>query len=123
VPFLSSINGNNKFITDLISLKLFWLNCSLYISWSSKLKQNLQAIYFIICDVYFIINCYRFPNYKKKIKADVLFLWHYLLTGSCKTGRENFCKINNISLSDSFTILEFIKITKNSYGGDIIKQL
>ena len=65
-----------------------------------------------------------FKDFSKKIKASILYDWHYKLTGSCKMGRDNFCVNNNINLKkDKFTVLEFIELTKNSYGGDIIKQL
>jgi hypothetical protein len=65
-----------------------------------------------------------FPDYSKKYSAKDLFNAHNLLTGSCKFGRESFCKSNNINLStDMFTIYEFIELTKNQYNGDIIKML
>lgn len=39
-------------------------------------------------------------------------------------GRENFCKERGIDIEeDSFTIEEFVELTKDSYGGDIIKQI
>lgn len=39
-------------------------------------------------------------------------------------GRDNFIKNNKIDiLKDKFTVLEFIELTKNQYGGDVIKQL
>lgn len=39
-------------------------------------------------------------------------------------GREQFCRENNIDVEkDSFTVEEFVKLTANSYGGEIIRQL
>ena len=65
-----------------------------------------------------------FKDFNKKYKAIELFEWHGKLTNSCKFGREYFCKDNSIKIdNDLFTVIEFIELTKNSYGGDIIKQL
>ena len=58
-----------------------------------------------------------------KYKGKEFFKWHGYLTKSCELGRKSFCKNNNINLNDTFTITEFIKLTKDSYQGDIIKQL
>ena len=39
-------------------------------------------------------------------------------------GREQFVKDNNIDVDkDMFTVEEFVKLTQNSYGGDIVKRL
>ena len=65
----------------------------------------------------------HFKNYNKKYKGQTFYDWHFKLTGSCKFGRDSFCRDNNIDLSKTFTVNEFIEKTKNSYGGDIIKQL
>ena len=66
----------------------------------------------------------QYPDNNKKIPAMELFKWHNILTGSCEQGRRNFALNKGIDLdNDSFTIQEFVKITKNSYGGDIIKQI
>lgn len=65
-----------------------------------------------------------FVDFDKKVKATELFEWHYKLTGSCEQGRLSFCKNNGIDLDkDKFTINEFIELTKNHYGSDVIKQL
>jgi len=66
----------------------------------------------------------QFKDFSKKVKGNILYEWHFKLTGSCKMGRDNFCKSHNIDLSkDKFSVNEFIELTKGSYGGDIIKQL
>lgn len=65
-----------------------------------------------------------FNNFSSKYDAKDLFNWHNLLTGSCKFGRESFCKNHNINIeNDMFTIYEFIDLTKNEYNGQIIKRL
>jgi hypothetical protein len=66
----------------------------------------------------------QFKDFNKKVKASLLYNWHFKLTGSCKMGRDNFCIEKNIDLTkDKLTIFEFIELTKNSYNGNIIKQL
>lgn len=66
----------------------------------------------------------KFPDFSKKYPACDLFSWHHVLTGSCKAGREAFCRDNDIDINkDSFTIYEFVELTKNSYGGKTILKL
>ena len=65
----------------------------------------------------------EFPCFNKKISAKKLFEWHGILTGSCKAGREAWCKNHGINLTQRYTIHDFIKLTENSYGGDIVKKL
>jgi hypothetical protein len=65
-----------------------------------------------------------FPDFTAKIDAMVLFDWHHKLTGSCEMGRRQFARDHDIDLDhDKFTVLEFIKLTENAYGGGIIKML
>ena len=49
--------------------------------------------------------------------------WHHILTGSCKMGRDEFCKIHNIDLTKMYSVRYFLDITKNTYGGDVIKLI
>ena len=49
--------------------------------------------------------------------------WHHILTGSCRMGRDKFCKENGIDRTKKYRGKYFLNITKNSYGGDIIKQI
>ena len=66
----------------------------------------------------------HFYDFSAKYSAKELFTWHHVLTGSCKQGRESFCKQHGIDLDkDMFTIHDFVELTKDSYGGDIIKRL
>lgn len=65
-----------------------------------------------------------YPDADVKIPAKELFEWHNRLTGSCKMGRLSFAQDNGIDIeNDSFTTKEFVKLTKHSYGGDIISKL
>lgn len=66
----------------------------------------------------------HFPDFSKEYPAKELFVWHHVLTGSCKAGREAFCRDNGIDIeNDTFTIYEFVALTRNSYGGETIKKL
>lgn len=51
------------------------------------------------------------------------FEWHHKLTGSCLLGRQQFAKDHDVDLDGEMTVEEFIALTKNSFGGDIIKRL
>lgn len=51
------------------------------------------------------------------------FEWHHKLTGSCLMGRQQFAKDHDVDLEGEMTVEEFIALTKNSFGGDIIKRL
>ena len=49
--------------------------------------------------------------------------WHHILTGSCRIGRDEFCKTHNIDLTQKYSVRYFLQITEESYGGDIIKLI
>ena len=51
------------------------------------------------------------------------FEWHHKLTRSCLMGRQQFAKDHNVDLDGEMTVEEFIALTKNAFGGDIIKRL
>lgn len=57
----------------------------------------------------------RYPNRD-------FFSWHHWLTGSCLQGRTAFAQDHGIDLDDSMTTKEFLELTKDSYGGDIIQR-
>lgn len=66
----------------------------------------------------------HFPDFTKKVPAKELFCWHHVLTGSCKQGRQSFCANKGIDIEkDLFTINEFVELTKDTYGGSIIRKL
>jgi hypothetical protein len=59
-----------------------------------------------------------------KYSAKTFYDWHHKLTGSCEFGRNAFCKSHDIDLENGmYTVKEFIDITENDFGGEIIKQL
>ena len=49
--------------------------------------------------------------------------WHHILTGSCKMGRDAFCKIHNIDLTKMYSVRYFLDITEETYGGNVIKSI
>lgn len=66
----------------------------------------------------------HFPDADRRYPASELFMWHHVLTGSCRAGREAFCRDHGIDKSrDEFTIREFIDMTAGSYGGDTVRKL
>ena len=71
----------------------------------------------------------RIDVFLKEIKSDTeypaktFYDWHHRLTGSCEFGRNQFIKNHNIKLDQLMTVEEFIELTKNDYGGKIIKEL
>lgn len=65
----------------------------------------------------------KFPNYDTPYSNRDLFTYHHVLTGSCRMGRESFCKDRGINLDDSTTVREFVRLTKDSYGSETIREL
>ena len=65
----------------------------------------------------------KFPKYDVKYSNRDLFTYHHILTGSCIMGRETFITDKGLSLDDKTSVREFVELTKNAYGGDIIKKL
>ena len=63
-------------------------------------------------------------NLTDEYPAKDFYEWHHILTGSCEMGRNVFVKNHGIDLeNDKYTVIEFIDLTKDDYGGDIIKTL
>jgi hypothetical protein len=65
----------------------------------------------------------KFPDYDTPYPNRDLFAYHHVLTGSCRMGRESFCKDKGISLNDSTTVRQFVLLTKDSYGSSTIRKL
>ena len=63
--------------------------------------------------------------HKKGVKYPTkdFFEWHHKLTGSCLMGRQQFAKDHGVDLEGEMTVEEFIALTKNAFGGEIIKRL
>ena len=65
----------------------------------------------------------QFPEYDVKYDNKDLFVYHHVLTGSCRMGREAFMSNKGLSLDGNTSVREFVKLTQDAYGGDIIKKL
>lgn len=66
--------------------------------------------------------CAEFKPGVKRPAMD-FFSWHHRLTGSCEQGRREFARQHDIDIdSDELTPEEFFALTRDSYGGSIIRQ-
>lgn len=66
------------------------------------------------------IECH---DYEGTYSNTDLYDWHHRLTGSCEMGRQQFATDHDIDLNGKMSIKEFVELTKNAYGGEIIKKL
>ena len=58
----------------------------------------------------------RYPGHE-------FFKWHHYLTGSCEMGRKSFVQNHNIDLDKLYTVEEFVALTENDYGGEVIRKV
>ena len=66
--------------------------------------------------------CSEFKPGVKRPAMD-FFSWHHRLTGSCEQGRREFARQHDVDLDhDELTPEEFFDITRDAYGGSIIRQ-
>ena len=65
----------------------------------------------------------KFPDFDTPYPNRDLFAYHHVLTGSCLMGRKQFCETMSIDMDGATTVRDFIRLTKDSYGGDVIRQL
>ena len=63
-----------------------------------------------------------FERGKKYLTID-FYRWHNLLTGSCEYGRQKFAKEHGVDIAGEMTVDEFIALTEDAYGGNVIKKL
>ena len=62
------------------------------------------------------------PN--KQYPTKLFYDWHHRLTGSCEMGRNDFAKHHGIDIdSGMMTREEFAELTKDAYGGEVIRRL
>lgn len=60
----------------------------------------------------------------KKYPNQHFYDWHHRLTGSCDMGRKAFAQDHGIDVENgTMTLEEFLELTKNSYGGDVIRHV
>lgn len=64
-------------------------------------------------------------EWDKQYPSADYYEWYHWLTGSCNMGRSEFAKCHGYKLTDDelLTVEEFIKLTENNYGGNIIRKL
>ena len=66
--------------------------------------------------------CEEFKPGAKRPAMD-FFSWHHRLTGSCEQGRREFARQHGVDLDrDELTPEEFFALTRDAYGGSIIRQ-
>ena len=66
--------------------------------------------------------CAEFKPGVKRPAMD-FFSWHHRLTGSCEQGRREFALQHDVDIDiDELTPEEFFVLTRDSYGGSIIRQ-
>ena len=59
-----------------------------------------------------------------KYPAQAFFDWHHRLTGSCEAGRKAFAADHGIDLENGeYTMQEFLELTKDAYGSDVIRMV
>ena len=50
--------------------------------------------------------------------------WHHRLTCSCDMGRKQFARDHGVDLEHGrMTLTEFLELTKDAYGGDVIRKV
>ena len=60
----------------------------------------------------------------KEYPAKDFYEWHNKLTGSCEMGRKAFAQDHDINIeTDEMTVSDFINLTRNAFGGSVIRQL
>ena len=71
----------------------------------------------------------RIAQFRKKFSPGKTYTvadfyeWHHRLTGSCTQGRDRFAREHGLSMDDPMTPEEFIRITEDAYGGEVIRRL
>lgn len=66
----------------------------------------------------------QYPYLDSVATHEELFRWHNILTGSCRFGRLEFCKEHNLDKEHgTMTVEQFINLTSDTYGGDVIREL
>ena len=66
----------------------------------------------------------NYPDVDASVANSDLYKWHNVLTGSCELGRKQFARDHSIDIEHgSMTVREFIVLTKDAFGGQVINQL
>jgi hypothetical protein len=87
-------------------------------------KIEAENKYYSQLDTESTIAAFRVAFKKgQSYKAQLFYEWHSRLTGSCTPGKDLFIKQHNIDLDVDMTVEQFISITSQAYGGNVIQQL
>ena len=66
----------------------------------------------------------RETDREKTYPTQYFYDWHHRLTGSCDMGREQFARDHGVDLEHGImTLTEFLELTKDAYGGDVIRKV
>nr|DAT96941.1 MAG TPA: colicin E3 [Caudoviricetes sp.] len=66
----------------------------------------------------------RETDREKAYPTQYFYDWHHRLTGSCDMGRKQFARDHGVDLEHGMmTLAEFLKLTKDAYGGDVIRKV
>ena len=61
---------------------------------------------------------------EKAYPTQYFYDWHHRLTGSCDMGRKRFARDHGVDLEHGMmTLTEFLELTKDAYGGDVIRKV
>lgn len=64
------------------------------------------------------------PSRTRKYAGEDLYGWHGILTGSCRAGRAAWCSDKGLDpKTTKLTVKQFCELTKDAYGGDVIRRL
>ena len=112
---------------DLTTTKTFLAKDENFFAHGRTAKEAIEAAYqkkIVNMDVETKINLFvKTFDFNSVQSNRTFFGWHYSLTGSCELGRNRFVKENAIDLNKSMSTKKFLELTKNAYGGDIIKKI
>ena len=65
----------------------------------------------------------RETDREKTYPTQYFYDWHHRLTGSCDMGRKQFARDHGVDLEHGMmTLTEFLELTKDAYGGDVIRK-
>ena len=66
----------------------------------------------------------RETDREKAYPTQYFYGWHHRLTGSCDMGRKQFARDLGVDLEHGMmTLTEFLELTKDAYGGDVIRKV
>ena len=61
---------------------------------------------------------------EKTYPTQYFYDWHHRLTGACDMGRKQFAQDHGVDLEHGMmTLTEFLELTKDAYGGDVIRKV